>query len=62
MVADEQRVFHGTGGDLKGLHQERDDEQSSNQDRCQRGEKFDSRFALFFFFLLCFLDQLCLSS
>ena len=32
MVTDEQGIFHGTGGNLESLHEERDNEQAGHQD------------------------------
>src|ERR1019366_416946 len=49
VVADEQRVLHGTGGNLKRLEHERDDEQSGDQHSRQGSQKFHRRFARFFF-------------
>ena len=55
MVADQQRVFHRTGGNLESLQDERNDEQPGHQNRRQRGQKFDCSLARLFFLFLFFL-------
>ncbi len=61
VIPDQQRVLHGTGGDLEGLHHKRDDEQSRYQHRRQRGQKLHRSLAWFFldfvFRFVVFLSQ-----
>src|SRR5271170_417154 len=45
MVADEQRVFHGTGGNLERLQNKRDDEQAGDQHSGQGCQELHGRLA-----------------
>jgi len=58
MVADQQCVLHGTGGDFKGLQDEGDDEQSGHQHRGQRGQELHGSLARLFFRLVFFFRYL----
>jgi len=44
MVADEQRVFHGTGGDFKILQNKSHGKEQDDEQLRQRGEKIHRRF------------------
>ncbi len=48
VVADEQRVLHGTGGNFECLQDKCNDEQARDQHASERGQKFDRRFARLF--------------
>jgi hypothetical protein len=53
VVADEQRILHGTGGDLESLHDKRNNEKTSHQDGGERSKKFHrclTRLLVFFVF------------
>jgi hypothetical protein len=59
VIANQQRVFHRTGGNLKGLQDERDDKKAGDQDSCQRREKLHGSFALLLYGRIFFLSHLC---
>ena len=48
VVADQQRVLHRAGRNLKGLHDKGNDEEASYQYCCERCEELNRRFARFF--------------
>src|ERR1019366_4444522 len=48
VVANQHRVFHGTGRNFKILQNKRHDEQDNDQQHGQRGEEFHRRFVLLF--------------
>ena len=48
VVADEQGVFHGAGGNFKRLQNKCDDEQAGDQHSGQRGQEFHRRLARLF--------------
>src|SRR5216684_4123828 len=54
VIADQQCVFHRAGGDFERLHHKSDDEQTSHEYRCQRGEKLDRRLLRFLFHIAVF--------
>ena len=59
VVANQERVLHGTGGDFEGLENKRNDEQAGDQHSRDGGEEFDGRFlrllVLLDFFLFFFV-------
>ena len=65
MIADEQRIFHGTGGNFKRLQDEGNDEESGDKHARQRSEKLDRRFGwllVFYRFFRVFFRHCVLQS